>query len=162
MTWWPGRRPDRKVWKLDNQKKWRRVGGAAGLIATGALAGGIVAGTLSASADPATADTGTGTSTSQPAVDPSRPQRPDEALLTGDTKTQVEDAVLAAYPNATIERTESDSGGVYESHIVTADGEHLIVLVGADFAVSGTDTGGPGGHGPGSPGDNDADDSAGN
>lgn len=78
----------------------------------------------------------------------SQPQRADEELLTGDVQTQVEDAVLAEYPDATIERTESDSGGVYESHIVTADGEHLTVLVGEDFAVTGTDSGGPGGHGP--------------
>ena len=56
--------------------------------------------------------------------------------------------MLAEYPCATIVRTETDSGGVYESHIVTADGEHLTVLVGEDFAVTGTDTGGgPGGRG---------------
>lgn len=87
----------------------------------------------------------TDSSTSAAPVDPSQPPRADEQLLTGDTLTQVEDAVLAEYPDATIERTETDSDGVYESHIVTADGEHLIVQVGADFAVTGTHTGGPGG-----------------
>jgi hypothetical protein len=46
--------------------------------------------------------------------------------------------VLAKYPAATIERTETDSDGVYESHIVTADGEHVIVGVDKDFAVTGT------------------------
>ncbi|WP_448624169.1 hypothetical protein [Geodermatophilus sp. URMC 64] len=130
---------------MGNTKKWRRWGGAAGLVAGGVVAGGILAGTLSASADEGT--TTTQGSTSQSAVDPSQPQRSDEQLLTGDTRTQVEEAVLAEYPGATIERTETDSGGVYESHIVTADGEHLIVLVGEDFAVTGTDSGGPGGHG---------------
>ena len=64
-----------------------------------------------------------------------------EELLTGDTKTQVEAAVLAEYLGAAIERTESDSGGVHESHIVTAAGERLTVLVGEDFAVTGTETG---------------------
>jgi hypothetical protein len=121
----------------------RRWGAAAGLVAAGAVAGGIMAGTLSASADTGTATTDTGSS-SPSTVDPSQPQRADEQLLTGDTKDQVEAAVLAEYPGATIQRTETDSDGVYESHIVTADGEDLIVQVGEDFTVSGTDTGGHG------------------
>jgi hypothetical protein len=133
-----------------NSKPWKRYGAAAGLVASGVVAGAILAGTLSASAD--TGTTSTDSSTSEPAGDPSQPQRSDEELLTGDTKSQVEEAVLAEYPGATIERTETDSDGVYESHIVTTDGEHLIVQVGEDFAVTGTDTGGGhGGHrgGPG-------------
>ena len=145
---------------MSNPKTWKRTAGAAGLVATGLVAGGILAGTLSASA----ADTGTSTtttstdsSTSAP-VDPSQPQRSDETLLTGDTKASVEKAVLAKYPDATIERTETDSDGVYESHIVTAAGDHVIVQVDKSFAVTGTQTGGrPGGgghHGP----DGDADD----
>jgi hypothetical protein len=141
-----------------NSRPWKRYGMAAGLVASGVVAGGILAGTLSASAADGTA-TSTDSSTSDTTVDPSQPQRSDETLLTGDTKSKVEDAVLAKYPDATIERTESDSDGVYESHIVTTDGEHLIVQVGEDFAVTGTDTGG-GGHGHhGGPDDNDADDS---
>ena len=82
-------------------------------------------------------------------VDPSQPQRSDEELLTGDAKAQAEEAVLAEYPDATIERTETVSGGVYESHIVTADGDRLAVLVDEDFAVTCTETGGRGGRGPG-------------
>jgi len=128
---------------MSSTPKWKRVGGAAGLVASGLIVGGVLAGTISANA----ADENTGTSTSETAGDPSQPQRSDEELLTGDTKASVEEAVLAEYPDATIERTETDSGGVYESHIVTADGEHLTVLVGEDFAVTGTETGGPGGHG---------------
>jgi hypothetical protein len=136
-------------------KSWKRAAGGAGLVAAGLVAGGILAGTLSANA----ADTGTtttapegstGNSSSAP-IDPSQPQRPDETLLTGDTKASVEKAALAKYPGATIERTETDSDGVYESHIVTTDGRHVIVQVGKDFAVTGTQTGGgPGGgqHGP--------------
>jgi hypothetical protein len=122
---------------------------AAGLVASGVVAGGILAGTLSAGAAGSTtaAAPATDSSASDSAVDPSQPQRPDEKLLTGDTKSKVEKAVLAKYPGATIERTETDSGGVYESHIVTTDGSHVIVEVGADFAVTGTDTGGRGGGG---------------
>jgi hypothetical protein len=129
-----------------NGRPWKRYGMAAGLVASGVVAGGILAGTLSASADESTT-TGTGPSTSRADVDPSPPQRPDEELLTGDTKSKVEDAVLAQYPDATIERTETDSDGVYESHVVTADGERLIVQVGEDFSVTGTQTGGGGGPG---------------
>lgn len=131
---------------MDSRKSVKRWGGIAGLIATGAVAGGILASTVSASADESS--TSSTPSTSQSAVDPSQPQRSDEQLLTGDTKTKVEAAVLAKYPGATIERTETDSGGVYESHVVTIDGNHVIVEVGSDFTVTGTDTGGPGG-GPG-------------
>jgi hypothetical protein len=144
-----------------NSRPMKRYGVAAGLVAAGAVAGGILAGTLSASAEEAPA-TAADSSTSAAAVDPSQSQRSDEELLTGDTKSKVEDAVLAEYPDATIERTETDSDGVYESHIVTADGEHLIVQVGKDFAVTGTDSGGGGHHGgPDGAADDDADDSTG-
>jgi hypothetical protein len=133
---------------------WRRVAGGGGLLVAGAVAGGILAGTLSANAaTPApTATPSSGeSSTSRPPADPSKPQRSDEQLLTGDTKSKVEAAVLAKYPGATIERTETDSDGVYESHVVTSAGQATIVQVGKDFTVTGTQAGGPGGHG-GAPG----------
>ena len=126
---------------MSSTKRWQRWTGGAGLVAAGVVAGGILAGTLSANAAEEATTPADGSSTSQSAVDPSQPQRSDEQLLTGDTKTQVEEAVLAEYPGATVQRTESDSDGVYESHIVTADGEQLIVQVGEDFSVTGTDSG---------------------
>jgi hypothetical protein len=98
----------------------------------------VLAGTLTANAAEGT--TTPESSTSQAAG---------EELLTGDVEEQVEAAVLAEYPDATIERTETDSGGVYESHIVTTEGERLTVLVDEDFAVTGTETAGRGGRGPG-------------
>jgi hypothetical protein len=131
---------------MSSGKRWKRFGGAAGLVAGGLIAGGVLAGAVTASA---AEDTGGDSSTSQVA----------EELLTGETKSQVEAAVLAEYPGATIERTETDSGGVYESHIVTADGERLTVLVGEDFTVTGTETGrpgGPAGRGPGGECEDDA------
>jgi hypothetical protein len=140
---------------MSSKKTMRRWAGGAGLVATGLVAGGILAGTLSANAADSTTTPSTDSSTSQPSGDPSQPQRSDEQLLTGDTKSQVEAAVLAQYPGATIERTESDSDGVYESHVVTTDGQHLIVQVGADFAVTGTDSGGHGGGHRGNDGDAD-------
>ena len=64
----------------------------------------------------------------------------DEELLTGDTATQVTDAVLEEYPDATIERVETDSDGVYAAHIVTADDERLTVELAEDFAITGTES----------------------
>jgi hypothetical protein len=139
--------------EMDSQpKKWRRFGGAAGLIASGVVAGGILAGTFSASAATTTAPAASSSSSTSATatVDQSQPQRSDEKLLTGDTKAKVEAAVLAKYAGATIVRTETDSDGVYESHIVTKAGQQTIVQVGKDFAVTGTQTGGHGGGQPGS------------
>jgi hypothetical protein len=134
---------------MSSTKPWKRFGGAAGLVASGLIAGGVLAGTFTASAAEDTPATGNDSSVSQSAEEP----------LTGDVKTQVEEAVLAEYPGATIERTETDAGGGYESHIVTADGERLTVLVDEDFAVTGTETGGRDGRGPGG-GDCPEDDAA--
>jgi hypothetical protein len=63
--------------------------------------------------------------------------RGDETQLTGATKTNVEAAVKAKYPGATIVRTETngDSATPYESHITTSDGIELEVLVSASFEV---------------------------
>lgn len=72
---------------------------------------------------------------------------PDEEPLTGATLERVTAVVQEAYPNAEIERAETDSGGVYEAHIVTGAGERLTVLVNEAFEITGTETGGPGGRG---------------
>ena len=60
-----------------------------------------------------------------------------ETALTGDAKTKVEAAVKAKYPDATIDRTETnnDSSAPYESHVTTKDGTELEVLVSKDFKV---------------------------
>jgi predicted nucleic acid-binding Zn-ribbon protein len=141
----PGRR------ERMGSRPWVR---SAAMIGGGLVAGGILAGTLTANAatDDAASATSATSSYSQEADvpadgpgggavgngDPSQPQRSDEELLTGDTATQVTDAVLAEYPDATIQRVETDSEGVYEAHIVTADDEQLIVQVGEDFSITGT------------------------
>jgi uncharacterized membrane protein YkoI len=61
-----------------------------------------------------------------------------ETPLTGDTKSKVEAAVLAKYPGATIERTETNTDGSapYESHIETSAGTELEVHVSRDFGVT--------------------------
>jgi hypothetical protein len=132
-----------------NSNKIRSFGSTAGLLAGGLVAGGILAGSLSASADTGASATPTATTTTSTAAsaqptnpnpgDLSKPQRSDETLLTGDTAAKVKAAALAKYPSATIQRIETDSDGVYEAHIVNA-GQQLIVQVGKDFAVTGTQT----------------------
>lgn len=140
----------------------------AAFAAAGLVVGGVLAGSLSASADDSpgsvTAGAGTvakageapGTPPEGGAVDESQPQRSDEELLTGDSARKVEAAALAAYPGATVLRLETDSDGVYEAHLVAADGSRVTVEVGEDFVVTGAEQGGgPGGHdgGPGRSGD---------
>jgi hypothetical protein len=124
---------------------------AGALVAAGVGLGAAVAGTDVAGA--ATPSPSASASSSTPS-DESKSQRPDEHLLTGDTATKVRAAALAKYPNATVQRVETDSDGVYEAHIITTAGEHVIVQVGSNFAVTGTQTGGGHGHGHG---DNDGD-----
>ena len=83
-----------------------------------------------------------------------------EEELTGDTAASVEAAVLAAYPDATIERLETDAdGAAYEAHVTLADGSRATVKLDASFTVTATETApdgadcGPGGRGPGGPDD---------
>lgn len=83
----------------------------------------------------------------------------EEELLTGTTAEKVTAAVEEEYPNATIQRVETDSDGVYEAHIVTSAGEELVVQVGKDFAITGTQAGGHG-FGGGRGFDDDQDDNA--
>ncbi len=111
---------------------------AAGALVLAGLGGGF-----------ALAVTGAADAASSPAAYGRGQDRPAETPLTGATADKVEAAVLAEYPDATVERLETDSQGVYEAHVTTKAGERLTVQVGEDFAVTGTQTGGPGGPGRG-------------
>jgi predicted nucleic acid-binding Zn-ribbon protein len=113
----------------------KMVAGGA-LVLAGFGAGAAVAVTGSASA--ATDAVSSGVSQAATQLDPTKSVRPDEHLLTGTTAAKVRAAALAKYPDASIQRVETDSDGVYEAHIVTADGEQLIVQVGSDFSITGT------------------------
>ena len=130
--------------------------GVAGLIA-----GGVLMGTLSANAAD---DTPSGTtSSSSPApgqppanangnTDPTKPMRSDEELLTGEVKDKVIAAVKAKYPDATFQRVETDSDGVYEAHLLV-DGKPVTVEVDKSFTITGTESmpAGPHGDGEGPP-----------
>ena len=130
----------------------------AGILAASALALG---GAALASADE-TGAVGTATSHGQLGegsqadsnangnTDPSKPMRSDETLLTGDVAATVTAAATSKEPTATIERVETDSDGVYEAHLVRADGTHVTVQVDASFTVTAVQEGGGSG-GPGGP-----------
>ena len=139
--------------------------GVAGLVAGGLAAGAISA--ASAASDDANAGrpgygAGPGYGGGRHGAeggDPSKSQRSDEKLLTGTTRAKVLAAVKAKYPEATIQRVETDSDGVYEAHIINA-GKPLTVKVGKDFTITGTESGpsghgGPGHGGPDRDGDHD-------
>lgn len=143
------------------------IGSAAILTLAGGAAGLALTGTASAASDSGSTDTtvvtdnsGSTTDSSDstattPPADGQAPQggRPQggapagphqangitEEVLTGDTATSVEAAVTAAYPDATIERMETDAeGAAYEAHITQADGSDLTVKLDASFAITDT------------------------
>jgi uncharacterized membrane protein YkoI len=139
------------------RRGWRRWGGRAALAAGGLLVGGVLAGTLTANAAN-TSGTANQNGTygavnangayGAPAgprhggnVDESKSQRPDEHLLTGDIASKVRAAALAKYPGATVLRVETDSDGVYEAHLTTADGRRVTAEVDKAFKVTGEESG---------------------
>jgi len=155
---------DEDVQEQAQQKapKGRRWARSAALVGGGVVAGGILAGTLTATAAEDDAPSSTDGAAAECADGRGGGPRGDEEELTGDTAASVTDAVLAEYPDATIRRLETDSDGVYEAHIVTADDERLTVELDESFAITGTEThdgAGPGrGHGPRPDADDKTDD----
>ena len=126
----------------------RRYGRAAGLVAGGALAGAVIAGSL-----PAIAGSTAGPSPTAPHGHgvPGWGQgdrgHGKETPLTGTTADKVRAAALAKVPGATVDRLETDAdGAAYEAHLTKADGTHVTVKLDKSFAVTGVETGGPGGH----------------
>jgi hypothetical protein len=122
--------------------------GIAGLVAGGVLMTGLSA---NAADDTGTPSTRTSSSASGNGnTDPTKPMRSDEELLTGTTADKVKAAVEAKYPDATFQRIETDSDGVYEAHVLV-DGKPLTVELDKSFAITGTEsapTGKPDGDGP--------------
>ena len=137
--------PTRPGGQMTDPKTWKRAAGAAGLVATGLVAGGILAGTLSANAADTAHDDRRRTARPARPVDPSQPQRSDEQLLTGDTKAHGGEGG-AGEVRRRDDRAHRDRlrRGLRVAHR-HRDGQHVIVQVDKDFAVTGTQTGGPGG-----------------
>ena len=120
-----------------NKRRWAMIGGAA---AAGVLIGGLVFGTVAtASAQEAQQPSGQSQPSGQNKQprDESQSQRPDEHLLTGTDADKARAAALAKYPGATIQRVETDSDGVYEAHLTTADGKRVTVEMDKNFVVTG-------------------------
>jgi hypothetical protein len=141
-----------------NTRKKLTIGGLA-------LAGVLTGGAITAAALPAIAETATPTPSASSAPSERDPSQgghqangKTEELLTGDTAGKVQAAVLNAYPDATIQRLETDAeGAAYEAHILQADGTDATVKLDESFAVTGLETGGPGGGRHGHDGDGDGD-----
>jgi hypothetical protein len=116
--------------------------GLAGVVAVGAL----TAAALPAQAESATGSTGTSTTAPDPSQGGHNANGITEAILTGDDAAKVQAAVEAAYPDATIERMETDAeGAAFEAHIVQADGTDATVKFDASYTITGTETGHGGG-----------------
>jgi hypothetical protein len=132
----------------NERRGWRRWGGRAALAVGGLLVGGVLVGTLTATAADTNgtasqngADGGPGGQRPGGSLDESKSQRPDEQLLTGETASKVRAAALAKYPGATVLRVETDSDGIYEAHLTTADGQRVTVEVDKAFKVTGEESG---------------------
>jgi hypothetical protein len=123
------------------------------LALTAALAIGVSAGSYGV----ASAASGSGSSSAAPSIaaqasppsahKPWGGQRPDETLLTGETKAKVEAAATAKLAGATVVRTETDADGnaAYEVHMVQADRTPATVYVDKQFDVVSVQTGMPAG-----------------
>ena len=126
------------------QRAWVRT---AALVGGGVVAGGILAGTVTATAADDEPRTGNGVAAEDGRDRDGRGSGgrsgggpgAGEEELTGDTAESVEAAVLQEYPDATVERLETDADGVYEAHITTADGGEVTVELDEDFAITGTE-----------------------
>ena len=71
---------------------------------------------------------------------------PNEAALTGDTKTQAEQAALDAVPGGTVRGSSSEdpaesTGAAYEVHVTKAEGSEVEVLEDSSFKVLSTAAG---------------------
>jgi uncharacterized protein YpmB len=144
-------------WQQEPPPSRRRGWIASGaLVGTGLLAGAILAGTLSANA----ASGGGGPSVLAVPAAASSTETPDQdepdsdlsghgwrgwwhgddgAQVSDDVAAKVKDAVLAAYPDATIWWVRSDSDGGYDAYLETADDKDLAVHLDDAFAVTGAE-----------------------
>jgi uncharacterized membrane protein YkoI len=141
------------------QPRSKKLVWGAGLVAGGALVGAVAAGTLpslAASPSPSPSSTAAPGAPGTPGTAPDDHHHHQggsgETPLTGTTADKVRAAALAKVPGATVDRVETDNGGVYEAHLTKPDGTHVTVKVDASFQVTAVETGGPGGHHEGGPG----------
>jgi hypothetical protein len=126
------------------------------LVVGAAMVGAAIGGASIAGAATNSSSTGSSASASTAAAAAPNPATmthgPGETLLTGTTAEKVKAAALAAVPNATVIRVETDSAGSpYEAHLTKSDGTQVTVKVDANFKVTATESGfgaGPTGQSP--------------
>jgi hypothetical protein len=120
--------PARDAGRRDS--RGRRAASAVALVTGGILAGGIMTTAFSAAAQTTepTPDATSGTVECGPhgAYEP----------LDGETTARIEEAVAAAYPDATVLRARELTGGGYHVHVETAEDEHLILTLDESFAIT--------------------------
>src|SRR5664279_6579223 len=144
-------------------RRKRRLAGAAALLLAGGIAGGALAATSSASAagvstSSAVASSPVAATGPRAPADTATPVRPGEKAETGTDLATLKAAALKAVPGGTVYRVETDAdGATYEAHMTKADGGHVTVKFGKNFAVTavqdGMGAGGlAGGMGHGGPG----------
>jgi hypothetical protein len=134
-------------------EKMKKTAAGIGAIAVLALGGSAMANAATESGS--TSATGA-TGTNPPAKTGTPPDmashssiNPNEELLTGETAAKVK-AAATAKVSGTVDRVETDDGGVYEAHITKSDGTHVEVKVDKSFKVTAVNEMGAGG--PGGPG----------
>jgi hypothetical protein len=117
------------------------------IVVVSALAIGIAAGSygIASAASGSSSSSSNGNATYIPVANVAAPnaqnpwggQRTDETLLTGDTKSKVEQLAKAKVPNGTVVRVETDADGnaAYEAHMTKQDGTPVTVYVDKQFNV---------------------------
>jgi len=123
------------------------------VVAAGAVALGVAAGSygIASAASGSSSSSSSGifptAAAQQPSTQPQGwgPQRSDETLLTGDTKSKVQAAAEAKEPGATVSRVETDADGhaAYEVHMIRSEGTLVTVYVDEQFKVVSEETGMP-------------------
>jgi hypothetical protein len=129
---------------------------AAAAIGAAVGAAGIAAAATNPSSSSTTSPSASASAPSNLPDPRTLPNGPGETVLTGTTADKVKAAALAAVPNGTIIRVETDNeGSPYEAHVQKSDGTVVTVKVDSSFKVTDTITGfgagGPGGPGHGGP-----------
>ena len=120
-------------------RRWMAAGAVGALLVGGVAVGAYAVGAAADSGDGGRGDRSgaSGDRHGDGGRDADRDQGRDEVALTGDVLASVEESVEQAYPGSTIDRAETDSDGVYEAHITTADGDEVTVELDESFVVTG-------------------------
>jgi hypothetical protein len=116
---------ENQIAKTRGAKRW----GGIALLTGGLLAGGLLVGTPSANAATTTSATVASYSSTSTAT-----------KISASVDKKVRAAALAKYPGASIQKVVY-AGGIYEVHLTTKAGHHVIVEVNRHYTVIGSKSG---------------------